>query len=1029
MKKALLKPSIVTAFFLLSLIQTYAQNVFVSGTVLADEDSSPIAGVIVTNLATQKATQTNAAGYYSIEVAMGQKIGFALAGYVHQTKKITGTALLNIRLVSDSNDPENVVITAYGIARNKKELAYQVTEVKGAEIAATRRDNFLNALAGRVPGLSVTPTTGLPGASTQIMLRQNLSFLYGNNQPLFVVDGVPLNNSTLNSKSLIGTTSQAELVFSNRISDYTNRIADINPDDIENIVVLKSFDATAIYGSDGKSGAIIMNTKKGSLGKTNVYYDNAVILSELHRYPQIQTKYSRGFNGVSNNAAYSSAYGFNYFGPAYDEGTQLYDNLEHFFQRAISHQHNLSVEIGRASTSYRFSAGYLHAKGVVPNTGLKRINFRLSALSKINSKLTLTSSFAYINAVNDKVLRGQGSYLTSLITYPSDTDARDYIMTDGSRKMFRQVRYSDEIDNPFWNVNKNKNNDNTDHFTGMLNFSADAFKWLNLTTILGGDNFSTNGLHLNHPQSHYGSSTAGFISTYVQNYRNLNGVFRATFKKTIAEKYTNTLITGGYYESELIKISSQRGEQFFEPDFVSINNTQPLTRGALLLENLIIKVRTFANYTFGYNNLFYLTFLLNKEGTASVVHKLKYMRPFFSYGTVSGSFIFSELRPFKSVDWLNSGKLRLSYASANKGAVVSYPLDSNFSIQRLKPEYRRNLETGTELQLLNKRLSIDFTYYNTNTGDVIASYLSAIGNGIFITKYINGAEIKSKGVEVQVKATPVETKAVNWAVTLNFDKNNSTVKKMPPEAPVNKDYNAPMFRSVGSEYAVGQTLTNLTGYTFLKNNAGQLLINPTTGLPVIANSPGIIGDRNPDFKIGFINCITFFSKLNVSFNIDVRKGGDVLNGNEAMMTYMGTSKRTLDREQPRIIAGVLNDGLQNTADPTTNTIIINPYYSNGYYQLAFTDAEFIETVNWVRLQDITISYQLSDKIFKRKKVFSQASVHLTGTNLLLLTNYTGVDPNTNVLNASIISGIGGVGIDYGTVPTPRSIGIGVKLSF
>ena len=252
---------------------------------------------------------------------------------------------------------------------------------------------------------------------------------------------------------------------------------------------------------------------------------------------------------------------------------------------------------------------------------------------------------------------------------------------------------------------------------------------------------------------------------------------------------------------------------------------------------------------------------------------------------------------------------------------------------------------------------------------------------------------------------------------------------MPADLPLYYDSDTWVFGAVRSEYSVGVPLTNLVGYDFQRNNKGQLLISPTTGLPILTTTYTNIGDRNPDFKIGFINNFRIGKSIDINLNLDIRKGGDVFNGNEAMMMLTGTSLRTLDRMQPRIIEGVLNDGLQNTDNPTANTITIVPYYRNDYYDVAFAEGDFIESVDWIRLRDITIGYTLPAKLLKRQKVFRNASVFVTGTDLFLITNYSGMDPNVNSLNASTARGVGGAGIDYNAIPNPRGINFGIKASF
>ncbi|HET9430941.1 MAG TPA: TonB-dependent receptor plug domain-containing protein, partial [Chitinophagaceae bacterium] len=526
----------------------WAQERTISGTVISSDDGTPMPGVTVTNTKTNQRTQTNAAGYYSISAATGHNLSFTYVGYVAQTITVPESGLVNIRLVAAEQELGNVVVTGYGQRKSKRELTYQAPIVKGEEIAQTKRSNFLEALAGRVPGLSVTSTSGMPGASAQIMLRGGVS-IGGNNQPLFVVDGVPMDNGAVNQEDLVSassaTGSSANLSLANRNSDYSNRIADINPEDIENVTILKGPEATSIYGSDGAAGAIVITTKKGATGKTRITYTNAFTVSEVYRYPKIQKVYARGNNGVTDPSAYSTIYGYRFFGAKYPEGTPLYDNIRNFFDKAFSQQHSLTMEAGTTDFNYRFSTGYLKQTGVVPNTALSRINFRFTSNAKLNKVLTLNSTFAYTYSVNDKAIKGAGSFYTNLITFPSDIDAHDYINPDGTRKVFRNVSPIDEFDSPFWEVNKNRAKDKADNFSGNVTLNATIIKGLTMTGIVGFNQYSTEGVLSYHPQSRSAFTLGGFLSTFESIFRGLSTTARVNYRKTVANKFSNDFYVGG----------------------------------------------------------------------------------------------------------------------------------------------------------------------------------------------------------------------------------------------------------------------------------------------------------------------------------------------------------------------------------------------------------------------------------------------------------------------------------------------------
>ncbi len=785
--------------------------------------------------------------------------------------------LINLRLVANENDLSNIIVTGYGQRKNKRELSYQAPTVSGDELAQTKRDNFLNSLAGRVPGLTVTSTSGMPGASAQIILRGGTS-IGGNNQPLFVVDGVPLSNGSVDQNDLPAASSTAlagtgNLSLANRNSDYTNRIADINPDDIESVVILKGPEATAVYGSDGASGAIVITTKKGSSGKTRITYSNSFSFSQVYRFPQTQQVYMRGTNGAYDPAAYGS-YGYSFFGPQYPEGTQFYNNIKEFFRTGTSQKHDVSLEAGSNELNYRFSAGYLDAGGVVPNTSLTRYNFRFSAFAQLHKRIKLNTSWSYTSSNNNKATKGGGSFYTNLMTYPGDINAKDYINVDGTRKSIRNVSPALELNNPFWDVNKNKSNDKNHNMSGNINLTGTILQDLTATGIIGINTFTTLGTMVYHPYSREAYSLGGFLSTYEQVYNSLNGTFRLNYRKTIAKKFSNDFYVGSYFEDNKSTFNSQRGEKFYEQDFVSINNTDPVSRIASLSQYQVRKIRLYGGYTFGYNNLLYVSVTGTREGVSTLTSKFRNLQPFFNYGSVSGSFIASDLDFMESTkSWLSYAKLRASFATTGKGPIAPYIIDNSFNSVlstgggfalgvtgnnfTLRPEFSKNMEFGGEFSFLKNRLGIDVAYFNNKVKDNIIPNRISYATG-FILRWVNGGQLASKGWEIQLKGSPVKTKDVSWNITVNFDKARSIIEKLPGDLPYYYDSDTWVFGNARSQVGVGQSLANLSGYTFEKNDKGELLISPTTGLPITEQTDFVpIGDRQPDYKIGVINSFTF----------------------------------------------------------------------------------------------------------------------------------------------------------------------------
>jgi TonB-linked SusC/RagA family outer membrane protein len=1042
---------IITLLFFLVPLFASAQ---VTGVVIGDDDNAPLKDVTVTVKGTKTATKTNQVGYYSIQASKGQVLVFTFVDYAKQEVTVGTDLKINIRLVQAQKQLGEVVVTAYGVKKSKRELGYTAQDVKGEDISQAQRDNWINALSGRVAGANITPTSGTPGASTSIVLRGAVS-IGNSNSPLFVVDGVPYDNQTMNGEnlansSIAGNAATAGTTFGNRNTDYGNRAMDLNSEDIESVTILKGPEATALYGSDGASGAIVITTRKGKAGKAKVKYGNSFRWEKIYRFPEIQTTYGRGAAGIYDPNAvvnpFASGNAYAYFGPKYAPGTKLYDNIHNFFRTGFSQKHTVDVEGGGDITTYRLSGSYFNQEGIIPNTGFERLTISLGGNAKISKKVSVNTTVTYANSTTDKASKGAGGYMLNLLNYPSDLDVRDYQNADGTRKLYRSnsTTLTAEFDNPFWDVNKNTAQDKTNRLTLTLTLNADPFKWLNLNATTGIDVYSQTGDFLMHPQSRFGFIFNGFYSVYEQNTKNMTNVFKGTLKRKFG-RFSNSLTLGFTNDDNKTRIEAQRGERFYELNFKSLNNTDPLTLFAKTTVLNTRKVRFFGNYSLGYNNLAYLSLAGSREGTSTFLSREVDKNPFYNFGSASLSFIFGDLKIFDKVPWFSYGKARISYGTTGKGLYQPYLIDRLFSQATttgggyangvflnnsgLGPERTENFEFGGELKFLDNRIGIDITRYSLKSkGQIIANRVSYGTGGVL--KYLNGGIVENKGIEAVITANVIKSKKLNWDMTVNFDRNRGKVIKLPADLPTYYDADTWVFGNLRSQVYPGSSISNLSATPIIRNTAGAIIISPTTGLPTI-NASGdfvMVGDRQPDFKIGLVNTI-YYRDFSLSFNLDFRKGGDVWNGNEYYLYITGLSKRTLDRETPVVIRGVLNDGLQNTTNPTQNNITVYPYYRSDYYAAGnVSEADFVETVNWMRLRDATLTYNLPKSLLKRQKVISSASVFVTGTDLFMITNYTGADPSVNT-NTAFSRGYGGSGLDYGSISTPRGINVGCKVQF
>lgn len=1013
----------------------FAQQRTVSGTVVAEDDNAPLQGVSVTNRNSGKSVQTNNAGYFSLPADKGNVLVFTYVGYGRREVTVGDDNTIGIKLSQADKQLGEVVVTALGIQKNKRSLGYATSDVKGDELAQTQRDNFLNAIAGRVPGVTITGTTGMPGASSSIIIR-GINSISGSNQPLFIVDGLPMDNTTFTSGNLVSDRPGSANALSNRTVDFSNRISDLNPDDIESITILKGPEAAALYGIDAANGAIVITTKKGKAGTGTLNYSANLAVEKVGRLPDLQTIYARGANGILDENVFS------YFGPKYPAGTPLFDNAQNFFQTGIGHRHNLSFDGGTEKFTYRLSTSFGSRVGVVPNTKYTRLNIGLTTTAQIKPNLKVESNLQYFNIGNNKVSKGNNGFLLALLSWPADEDVSDYLFANGARK--KLTSSTTEIENPFFDVNKNQLRDKIDRFFTNVGLIYDPFKWLSLTGRVGLDVSAADFFIAYHPESlRSGGAIGGSLDVSRSNTRNLNVQYFATAKKRWNKNLYTTVRVGSAIVDQQVNTLSARGESFLAPDFFSMNNTDPVKRLSLAYKVQRRLIGVFGDININFKDYLYLTITGRNDWSSTLPPE----NNSFFYPAASLAYVFTDMLPSNSPikNVLSFGKLRASVAQVGKDArpYAIYPsLESQLTTSGgyaygftapnllLQPEKVTSYEFGGELRFLDDRLGLDVAYYKSRSvNQIVRDLRISYGTG-FILKDVNGGKLENTGVEISLNAKPVKHKDFSWETIVNFTRTNSKLVAL--SGNISEFYNSDtwLFANVRNGARLGQPLTTFTArFSYEYNKQGQMLISPTTGLPVQIDNASwpVAGDRNPDFMMGFNNTLTY-KNLSLSFLIDVRKGGDVYNATGLYLYLRGLHEKTLDRETPRVFQGVLKDGKENTDNPTVNTIQITPFTNNTYYSGATIDQDFIERdVNWFRLRDVTLSYRFGQNFLKRTRLFKTMSLGFTATDLILLTNYTGGDPGVNG-NTSATGGSGGTGFDYGNLPVSPAYNFTLKVS-
>jgi TonB-linked SusC/RagA family outer membrane protein len=1015
----------------------------VTGTIVSAKDGDGIPNVSILNKTTKKTGLSGNGGFFSIAASVGDVLEFSNVGYFKKLVTISNDFTIKVTLDVNTKKETDVIVTAYGQKKDIRSQGYGSQTLKGEEIAETQRDNWINSLQGKVAGATVNLTGGAPGASSQIVLR-GYNSIGGDNTALIVVDGVILNNAVFNQNKLASD-------LPNRNNDYTNRAADINPDDIESITVLRGPEAAALYGVEAGNGAIIITTKKGKIQKMKLSYDNSFRWEQITKFHEVQKVYDNGFNGANTNTTRQ------FFGPKYPAGTKFYNNPLNFFNIGKAQTHNVSIDGGKGVTSYRFNGAFYNQEGVIPNTGNKKINFRGTITSKINKKMEISNTVSYNNTFNRKALRGISSinqatgYYLSLLSWPLDDDARRWQNIAGNRRIISKSGGVDnpaEANNPFFETTRNKNFDIVNRVTYNSNIIYNANSWLTFDIRGGADAYTQRGVVMQDREDFSVYTVGGRVETYNLRYMGLNANLLAIARKQVGNFKIKVLL-GNAYDDRTTTIFSERGDSLRDEargvkyNQIDINyasntanrrlNSRTQGRDTLILQR---SVGLFYDINLSYKNLIYL----NMSGRNDRLAEFPTQNRSFFYPAFNTSFVFTEL--IKENNILTLGRLRASYANTGKrvspysnqsvytnsaNSTNGYGFGFGFGLNNadLFPETQSTIELGTELKFFKDRLSLDVSAYKINIKNSVAANArpSYATGGILLTSNI--ADLENKGVEMLVSMNWVKKKKIDWSTRVTFATTRNKVTRLDLPEFYNSDsylatYRASLFR--------GQPTTTIGGLDYLRNNAGDILIDPGTGYPLQRPQFTSIGDRNPDFTMGVTNNFRY-KNFSIGFTIDIKRGGDVFNGTDLWLTQQGLSKRTLDRDIIRILPGVLQDGLENTANPTRNTIAINPLYQSDYYTGRQFAVDFIEKdIHWLRLRDVSLKYALGKKALKSLKIFSEASLFVTGTDLFIITNYSGVDPSSNG-NTPASGGVGGFAIDLGGTPVPIGINVGLRVKF
>jgi len=1013
---------------------SYAQALAVKGQVVDAKTNETMPGVTVVLKGANQGTITDGVGNFNIKAAPGQVLVFSFVGYKPQEITVGKSSVINVKLELTSIFLEEAVIVGeFGIKRTARAVGAATQTLKGLDIAESGRENFVNSLQGRVAGVQITNSGGTPGSSSSILIRGATS-ISGNNQPLFVIDGIPMSNTTFNPIGSLASKQGADPVVGTAQLDFANRASDLNSEDIESMTVLKGAAAAALYGSDASNGAILIVTKKGKAGKGIVKYNNSISFDEPYRYPEIQTKYDNGMYGNTNY------YTSRQYGAPYPAGTVLYDNLKNLFQTGVTQKHNLSFEAGNDAMTFRAAASTTRQTGVVATSDYNRDNISVAGTAKLSKWMNIEASLTYANVSNTKVDRGTGGVLYRAMNWPLTDDMRTYLTPAGG------IRYPNkyvgvDILNPYFDLYKNKNYDETQRFISNMVVNLTPVKDLLIRAQVGYDVSSTTINIIRHP---LWSSTATGTGSYDQSKVNesnptINAI--ATYKKEFGKFNASAQV--GYHQLEQgSKTLSVHGEKFMVQDFQSINNCNPLT----LVNTTRTAIRRLqavsASFELSYDNIAFLTLRGRNDWSSTLPPENNR----YFYPAVDASIILSDLKIFKPIsETLSYLKIRGSATQVGKDAppLSIYPAleaaPTSFGGYRygytspnpnLRPEMNTAWEVGMEARLFRNRLNLDMSYYNTFSRDqIITGFRMSYATG-FVLNNMNVGSFKTSGVEMRIDGDLLKNR--DWVINagLNLTKNWSNVESLPQN--VTEYYNAYTWVSgnIRNGIKVGNPITSLTGLDYQRNNNGQPLIDPSSGLPLASGTWSYLGDREPKLLYG-LNLSVRYKNISMAALLDGRFGATVVNGTKRYMMQYGYSQEsvTIREAAPVVFDGVLKDTYENSDTPTTNTIGVK--LGDLQYGYAGLDPDWIEkNINYMRLADLRFQYSIDKDWLTRisRKTISAGTLFVSGSDLFVWTNYSGIDVVGNSNNAAL-GGTGGAGFDMMAIAAPRRISFGLSITF
>lgn len=1026
-------------------VSTTQQSHAIQGTVT--DGNEPIIGASVMVKGKNQGAVTDTDGHFTLDVAPGTELVISYLGY--QPKTVKATAGMKVTLSEDSKNLKEVVVTALGIKRDRKALGYGLSEIKGEELTKAKETNVINSLAGKVAGLVVQNTAGGTSGSTRVLLRGNTE-MTGNNQPLYVVDGVPLDNTNFGSVGQAGG------------YDLGDGISAINPDDIETMTVLKGPAASALYGSRASHGVILITTKKAAKDRVSVEYNGSITMDkQLAKWDNVQQIYGMGNGGQYLDTTTS---GTNMsWGPKADDYLVKYfdgkqrpfqiwpDNTSNFFRTGLTAQNTAVLSVSSGKTGVRFSMTDMRNKDILPNTHMSRDNFNLRATTSAGPvDFDFTANYTRENVKNRPALGDSqsnvGKNLMTLASTYNQAWLRTYQNADGTYANWNGLDQYNK--NPYWDLYKNKNTSAKDvfRFTGKAIWNI--AEGLKLQGTVGTD--INNMTFDDFVAKTTPGQAAGSLTNQVFHNRTLNAELLLLYNHSWGDFDLNATFGGNIFKVDN-KTYTMKGlnQQMMNLETIMNYSEQHVQQDTYKKQINSL----YGSASLGYKHTYYLEGTLrgDKSSTLPLNHNT------YVYPSVSGSMVFSEFIKNKRI--ISFGKLRASWAKVGSDtdpyqlalnyatAKYSYPgytigMINNYTQPNkdLKPTMTSSYELGLEMKFFNYRMGLDITYYNQNSRDQIIRLASSSTSG-YANRLINAGEIQNRGVEIALNGRALQLKDFAWDLGVNFSKNNNKVKKLVDGMDYFELEKATWCGvSVGAE--VGQNYGSIVGKDFKRNADGQVIINSETGMPIVDDKTHVLGNASWDWTGGWYTTFSY-KNFRLSASFDVKVGADLFSMSMRSAYQTGKAKETLagreewyQSEEARLAAGktiaewraegkargYVIPGVIEQADGSfkPNDIPVNP---EAYWKSAADNAPsmFIYDNSYVKCREITFGYTFPEKMLGN--FVKGLTVSFVARNpFIVWKNIPNIDPDSGY-NTS------GLGLEYGSLPSRRSYGLNVNVKF